>query len=291
MAAARHVLKNLPLNAYGDMCVNAEQTLLGVTATNELRVYTLQSVLNNPYPDEFADLVWKYSGTAKYNACCFGQSDVFFACNTTSGCVEAFARNATNGTFVVKLSLIPKAITVHEGVLYVSQNIREFSGHSATTPWEGNTVRVEDGVVTHTMQFPSKKFQFHSSIAVKFPYVFITDCYNDRIGTFCATTGVHLSDLDLGFFSPRGLCVLSDDSFLVASGCTHLVMHIRDSINETCYGKFGDWDVGKLRSPSAVACVRGVGVLVREQGNAGRVQLFLDRWIGSPLSAWIRAFC
>jgi hypothetical protein len=112
--------------------------------------------------------------------------------------------------------------------------------------------------------------------------VCVADFYNCRASVFCVGEGCgfvrHMAtELD----SPQDVEEV-EGGWLVACDCSHSVVFVGDGDGGDCGGRLslgkagggeGSGD-GEFDSPTALAVVPGLGLVVREDGNGGRLRVF-----------------
>jgi hypothetical protein len=105
----------------------------------------------------------------------------------------------------------------------------------------------------------------------------VADYGNGRVSVFRVEDGSFVRHVATGLIYPMDVeeC---EGGWLVACGCSNTVEFVDggvggDGVGRARLGEWGSGD-GEFFEPSALALVRGLGLVVREDGNYGRMQFF-----------------
>ena len=162
---------------------------------------------------------------------------------------------------------------------YLEHVVRVFEGSGAM--WIA--VRVVDGDFGGP---GSADGQLHVPFGLRFTCdgkgLAVADAYNDRVSVFLVEDGSFVRHVSRGLDRPYDVeeC---EGGWLVACPLTHTIAAVGGGSvgsggdsgeGRARLGKWGTWD-GEFMWPSALALVPGLGLVVRELDNGGRVQVFV----------------
>jgi hypothetical protein len=102
----------------------------------------------------------------------------------------------------------------------------------------------------------------------------VADSGNDRVSVFRVEDGSFVRHVATGLSGSPYDVEECEGGWLVACGYpSHTIEFVSGGVGRACFGKGGRKD-GEFSLPFALALVPGLGLVVRERGNDGRVQFF-----------------